>query len=82
MKRNMKQELNYSTREINQNFRMKVYGRNEEGKKVDTLMGVSGLILLIGVDMMNKQLDRAFRSKEDKCVCKLRRGIQVTYYVK
>lgn len=78
----MKQELNYSTREINQNFRMKVYGRNEEGKKVDTLMGVSGLILLIGVDMMNKQLDRAFRSKEDKCVCKLRRGIQVTYYVK
>jgi hypothetical protein len=78
----MKQELNYSTREINQNFKMKVYGRNEEGKKVDTLMGVSGLILLIGVDMMNKQLDRAFRSKEDKCVCKLRRGIQVTYYVK
>lgn len=78
----MKQELNYSTREINQNFKMKVYGRNEEGKKVDTLMGVSGLILLIGVDMMNKQLDRAFRSKEDKCICKLRRGIQVTYYVK
>lgn len=78
----MKQELNYSTREINQNFKMKVYGRNEEGKKVDTLMGVSGLILLIGVDMMNKQLDRAFRPKEDKCVCKLRRGIQVTYYVK
>jgi hypothetical protein len=78
----MKQKLNYSTREINQNFKMKVYGRNEEGKKVDTLMGVSGLILLIGVDMMNKQLDRAFRSKEDKCVCKLRRGIQVTYYVK
>lgn len=82
MKRNMKQELNYSMREINKNFKMKVYGRNEEGKKVDTLMGVSGLILLIGVDMMNKQLDRAFRSKEDKCVCKLRRGIQVTYYVK
>ena len=82
MKRNMKQELNYSSKEINQNFKMKVYGRNEEGKKVDTLMGVSGLILLIGVDMMNKQLDRAFRSKEDKCVCKLRRGIQVTYYVK
>ena len=78
----MKQELNYSSKEINQNFKMKVYGRNEEGKKVDTLMGVSGLILLIGVDMMNKQLDRAFRSKEDKCVCKLRRGLQVTYYVK
>jgi hypothetical protein len=74
--------LNYSVSEINQNFRMKVYGRNEEGRKVDTLMGVSGLILLIGVEMMNKQLDRAFRSKDDKCVCKLRRGLQVTYYVK
>ena len=76
------QVLNYSTSEINQNFRMKVYGRNDEGKKVDTLMGVSGLILLIGVDLMNKQLDRAFKSKDDKCVCKLRRGLQVTYYVK
>lgn len=76
------QTLNFSVSEINQNFRMKVYGRNEEGKKVDTLMGVSGLILLIGVEMMNKQLDRAFKSKEDKCVCKLRRGLQVTYYVK
>jgi len=74
--------LNYSVSEINQNFRMKVYGRNDEGRKVDTLMGVSGLILLIGVEMMNKQLDRAFRSKDDKCVCKLRRGLQVTYYVK
>lgn len=74
--------LNYSVSEINQNFRMKVYGRNEEGRKVDTLMGVSGLILLIGVEMLNKQLDRAFRSKDDKCVCKLRRGLQVTYYVK
>lgn len=77
-----KKSLNYSTGEINQNFKMKVYGRDDEGKKVDTLVGVSGLVLLIGVEMMNKQLDRAFRSKEDKCVCKLRRGLKVTYYVK
>ena len=78
----MKTNLKYTKRFINQNFRMKVYGRNDEGKKVDTLMGVSGLVLLIGVEMMNKQLERAFRSREDKCVCKLRRGLQVTYYVK
>lgn len=74
--------LNYSVSEVNRNFRMKVYGWNDEGKKIDTLMGVSGLIKLIGIEMVNKQLDRAFRSKDDKCVCKLRRGLQVAYYVK
>lgn len=77
-----KETLNYSVREINQNFRIKVYGFTDEGKKVDTLMGVSGILYLIGFDMFNKQLERAFRSKDDKCVCKLRRGLQVTYYVK
>lgn len=77
-----KDSLIYSVSEINQNFRMKVYGKDENGKKVDTLMGVSGVLFLIGFEMMNKQLERAFRSKDDKCVCKLRRGLQVTYYVK
>lgn len=74
--------LNYSVRFINQNFRMKVYGRDEQGKKIDTLMGVSGLLFLIGFEMMNKQLERAMKCKDDKCVCKLRRGLQVTYYCK
>jgi len=74
------QTLNFSTREINQNFKMKVYGTTEDGAKVDKLVGVSGLLMLIGAELMNKQLERAFRSKDDKCVCKLRRGLQVTYY--
>jgi hypothetical protein len=74
-------ELQYSTREINRNFKIKVYGYTEEGAKVDTLVGVSGLILLIGVELANKQIERAYKSGKDKCVCKLRRGLKVTYYV-
>lgn len=73
-------ELHYSTREINRDFKIKVYGYTEEGVKVDTLVGVSGLILLIGVELANKQIARAYKAGQDKCVCKLRRGLKVTYY--
>lgn len=72
--------LKYSTREINRDFKIKAYGYTEEGKKVDRLVGVSGLLLLIGVEHANKQLERAYRLGDDKCVCKLRRGLKVTYY--
>lgn len=74
-------KLQYSTREINRDFKIKVYGYTEEGIKVDMLVGVSGLVLLIGVEQANKQIERAYRSGDDKCVCKLRRGLKVTYYV-
>ncbi len=74
--------LNFTTSEINKNFRIKVYGRKEDGKKVDKLMGVSGILTLIGAELLNKQLQRAFKCMDDKCVCKLRRGLVVTYYVK
>lgn len=73
-------ELQYSTREINRDFKIKIYGYTEEGRKVDTLVGVSGLILLIGVEHVNKQVEKAYKSGQDKCVCKLRRGLKVTYY--
>ena len=73
-------KLQYSTREINRDFKIKVYGYTEEGKKVDKLVGVSGLVLLIGIEYANKQIERAYKSGQDKCVCKLRRGLKVTYY--
>lgn len=73
--------LNYTTKEINTNFRIKVNGI-VDGKKVNTLVGVSGLIKLIGVEMVNKMLRRAFAGKDDKLVCKLRRGIKVSFHVK
>lgn len=74
--------LNYTTAEINSNFRIKVAGFNEQGKKINTLVGVSGLIALIGVEFANKFLGKAFNSPEDSCCCKLRRGIKITFYVK
>ena len=75
-------KLNYSTSEINANFKIKVFGR-VNGKKINTLVGVSGLIDLLdgAIDLVNRLLDRAFNSKGDKCVCKLRRGLQISFYV-
>ena len=75
-------QLSYSTKWINENFRIKVYGRDENGKKINTLLGVSGIIRLIGVELFNKFLQRAIDCMMDVCVCKLRRGLQVSLYVK
>lgn len=69
--------LEYSTKSINRNFRIKV-----DGKKINKLVGVKGLIELIGVGMANKMLRRAFNGKDDKTVCKLRRGIKNSFYIK
>lgn len=76
----MQTSFNYTKHEVYANFKIKVYGRLENGKKVNTLVGVSGLIMLIGIELANKQIARAFKSMDDKCVCKLRRGLKVTYY--
>lgn len=73
---------NYSTEFINKNFRIKVYGRDENGKKINTLLGVSGIIRLIGEELFFKFITRALKCMQDVCVCKLRRGLQVSLYVK
>ena len=74
--------LNYSTREINRNFKIKIYGI-VDGKKVNTLVGVSGLLRILdgAFDLINRLLDRAFRGMGDKTVCKLRRGLKVSFYL-
>lgn len=74
--------LKFATNFINQNFRMKVYGFDNEGNKVNKLVGVAGLIALIGIDFVNKFIERALSCGLDKCICKLRRGLQVTFYSK
>lgn len=74
--------LNYSTSEINKNFLIKVSGINNEGKKVNHLVGVSGAIELIGTELFNKFIGKAFDSMDDVCVCKLRRGIKFSFYAK
>lgn len=74
--------LAYSTRDINRNFRIKVSGVDGDGNRVHKLVGVSGAIALIGVEMFNKLLKRAFSTMDDVCVCKLRRGIKFSFYFK
>lgn len=73
--------LEYSTKSINRNFRIKVNGI-VDGKKINKLVGVKGLIELIGVEMANKMLCRVLNGKDDKTVCKLRCGIKISFYNK
>lgn len=73
--------LKYTAREINRNYKIKVYGLFD-GKKVNTLVGVSGFLKMVNdIELCNRLLDRAFDCMDDKCVCKLRRGIKISFYV-
>lgn len=74
--------LAFSTKEINSTFKIKVAGLNEDGKKLNTLVGVSGLIKLIGLELANKFFKRAFKGLFDmsRIICKLRRGLKITFY--
>lgn len=72
--------LAYTTQQINANLKIKVNGIYN-GKKVNTLVGVAGLIRMIGdVELVNKMLKKAFACMDDKFTAKLRRGIKVTFY--
>lgn len=74
--------MNYTSKYINRNFRIKVYGVDENGKRINKLVGVSGIIALIGVELLNKFIGRFLKAKLDKVVNKLRRGLKVTLYAK
>lgn len=53
-----------------------------EGAKVNTLVGVAGLVRMVNdIELTNRLLDRAFNDMTDVCVCKLRRGIKISFYV-
>lgn len=73
--------LKYTTKHINRNYRIKVYGQLE-GQQVNTLVGVSGLIRMVGdIALCNRLLDRAEASMNDVCVCRLRRGLKISFYI-
>lgn len=74
------ENLHYTTKEINRNFKIKVNGRNFEGQYINTLVGVNGLVNLIGAELANTLIERAFNTPIDKCICKLRRGLKITFY--
>lgn len=76
------QTLALPSAEINRCWRLKVYGIDASGKRVNKLVGVAGLIALIGVEMLNKLLRRAMNCLLDVCHCKLRRGLKVSFYSK
>lgn len=76
----MATELKYTKSEINRNFKIKVAGI-VDGKKVNTLVGVAGLVKMVeDIDLTNRLLDRAFESAGDVCYCKLRRGVKISFY--
>lgn len=77
-----KESRTFSTSYINANFRIKVYGRDEQGRKINTLLEVSGIIAMIGEELFYKFIQRALDCMKDVCVCKLRRGLVVSLYVK
>lgn len=72
--------LRYTTREINRTFKIKISGVLD-GSKINTLVGVRGFLEYVNdIELANRLLDRAFASCEDKEICKLRRGIKVSFY--
>ena len=72
--------LKYTSKEINFEFKIKVSGIFE-GSKVNTLVGVSGLLRMVkDIELCNRLLDRAFASMTDSCICKLRRGLKISFY--
>lgn len=74
--------MNYTSKYINQNFRIKVYGVDENGNKINRLVGVTGILALIGAELLNKFIARFIKAGLDKVVNKLRRGLKVTLYAK
>lgn len=62
----------YSTKEINREWKIKVYGI-VNGVKINTLVGVKGLLKVLGGDFekMQKFVARAFKHMADKVVCKV-----------
>ncbi len=73
--------MDYTTTYINRNYLIKAYGIDNEGKRINKLLGVSGLIALIGVKLANKFIARAERDGQDCTVCKLRRGVKISLYL-
>ena len=72
--------LKYTTALVNSNFKIKAHTTIKSGKNLNTLLGVSGLIKLVGIDFANKFIERALESGLDKHTSKLRSGVRVTFY--
>lgn len=74
-------KTNYTASEINRNFKIKVFGFIN-GKNINTLVGVSGLIRILNGDEAKAQkfVARAFASGQDRTDCKVYGGVRVSFY--
>ena len=71
----------FTSKEVNRNFKIKVSG-TINGEKINTLVGVSGFLAFVGDEpLAERLLERAFNCPEDRCICKLRRGLKISFYV-
>lgn len=66
MKKSNSNVLEFTTKFINSNFRIKVFGRTEDSKKINTLVGVSGILKLIGAELFNKFIKRALKARKSR----------------
>lgn len=72
----------FSSKEVNRNFKIKFYGTTKDGRKVNTLVGVRGMIAELGEQLAINYLVKAFNCPEDKMIRHPRnRGLKVTFYV-
>lgn len=62
----------HTSKFINKNFRIKVSGIDNEGNRINKLVGVSGLLNLIGETLADKFVTRALKAGLDKVKCCLR----------
>jgi len=69
-------------RELSTNFRVKVYSSSDCGKTLNSLVGYSGLIDLIGLELADKFITNAILSDQQNVVNNLRRGLKITFYSK
>lgn len=70
------------TKQINQNFRIKIYGKNDKGESLNTLLGVSGLIRIVSLSKAIKYMTRALKSDQDKIRIKIYNSYTITFYQK
>lgn len=71
--------MDWTTKQINRDFLINMQ-EFVNGVRVRHLIGVSTLIELVGVELANKFVARAYNSGNDVTVCKLRRGLQISFY--
>lgn len=71
---------------LNIDFRIVVdkrnYCNNEERRKSRHLVGRRGLKNILGMDLYTKVVTRAYRENLPKITIKLRRGIDIIFYLK